>query len=131
MIRGGFDRLAQALEETDAIAHTHTDRLCLRRPTPADAEAVAQIQGDPATNAFNPSGPAGAGKAATMLEVWIADWDRDGIGYWMVTPACGEPVIGVAGVRRAEDVDADHVTPDGTTMHAGGERLRFARRLGS
>src|SRR5258708_38518001 len=60
MIRGGFDRLAQALDETDAITHTHTDRLCLRRPTPADAEAVAQIQGDPATNAFNPSGPAGA-----------------------------------------------------------------------
>ena len=98
-------------------------------------------------------------------------------------------MIGVAGVRRAEDVDADHVTynlyyrfrpaawgngfareagaaaievaaaldpsavvvavihadnqpsarvatalglvPDGTTMHDGGERLRFARRLGS
>jgi RimJ/RimL family protein N-acetyltransferase len=187
MIRDGFDRLAQALEEADAITHTHTDRLCLRRPIPADAEAVAQIQGDPATNAFNPSGPAGAGKAATMLAAWIADWDRDGIGYWMVAPACGEPVIGVAGVRRDEDVDADHVTynlyyrfrpaawgngfareagaaaieaaaardpsavvvavihednqpsarvatalglvPDGVTMHDGGERLRFARRL--
>jgi hypothetical protein len=41
---------------TDAITHKHTDRLCLRRPTPADAEAVGQIQGDPAMNAFNPSG---------------------------------------------------------------------------
>jgi RimJ/RimL family protein N-acetyltransferase len=79
--------------------HTHTSRLCLRRPSPADAESVAEIQGDPATNAFNPSGPARAEEASAMLESWIVDWDRDGIGYWMVSEACGEPAIGVAGVR--------------------------------
>jgi ribosomal-protein-alanine N-acetyltransferase len=119
-----------------------------------------------------------------MLAGWIADWDRDGIGYWMVAPACGEPAIGVAGVRRAEAVDATYnlyyrfrpdawgngfareagaaaieivgdreesavvvavvhednlpsarvatalgLVLDGTTMHDGGERQRFALRL--
>lgn len=93
---------------TDVITHTHTSRLCLRRPTLADAEAVAGIQGDPATNAFNPSGPARAEEASAMLESWIADWDRDGIGYWMVSQACGEPAIGVAGVRLS-GVEADRV----------------------
>lgn len=87
--------------------HTHTSRLCLRRPTGADAEAVAEIQGDPATNAFNPSGPAGDEEAAAMLESWIVDWDRDGIGYWMVREGCDEPAIGVAGVRHSGDADAD------------------------
>lgn len=89
------------------IAHTHTSRLCLRRPTKADADSVAEIQGDPATNAFNPSGPAGAEEATTMLDSWIVDWDRDGIGYWMVREACDEPAIGVAGVRLPGDTDAD------------------------
>ncbi|RKH85917.1 N-acetyltransferase, partial [Corallococcus praedator] len=36
------------------------------------------------------------------------DWDRDGIGYWMVSQACGEPAIGVAGVRLSGVVDAGH-----------------------
>ena len=52
----------------DDVSHVHTGRLCLRRPAPEDADAVAQIQGDPATNAFNPRGPASAEEAAAMLE---------------------------------------------------------------
>lgn len=93
---------------TDSITHTHTDRLCLRRPAPEDAEAVAEIHGDPATNAFNPAGPADADAATAMLDGWIADWDRDGIGYWVVSSACGEPVIGVAGVRYTGATEAGH-----------------------
>jgi [ribosomal protein S5]-alanine N-acetyltransferase len=85
--------------------HTHTSRLCLRRPTGADADSVAEIQGDPATNAFNPSGPAGDEEAAAMLKSWIVDWDRDGIGYWMVREACDEPAIGVAGARLSAGAD--------------------------
>lgn len=172
---------------THTRAHTHTDRLCLRRPTPDDADAVAQIQGDPATNAFNPSGPATAKQSAAMLTSWITDWDRDGIGYWMMSEQCGDPVLGVAGVRRTGDIEAGHATynlyyrlrptawgkgyareagaaaieaaaahdetpivlavirennvpsarvaaslglvVDGTTMHNGSERLRYALRI--
>lgn len=88
------------------VDHVHTDRLCLRRPAAADAPAVAQIQGDPATNAFNPNGPATAEQAGAMLEGWIADWGRDAIGYWTVAQGCGEPVIGIAGVRRTGEVEA-------------------------
>ena len=89
------------------VDHMHTDRLCLRRPAAADAPAVAQIQGDPATNTFNPNGPATAEQAAAMLASWMADWVRDAIGYWTVAEGCGEPVIGVAGVRRTGDVEAE------------------------
>jgi [ribosomal protein S5]-alanine N-acetyltransferase len=152
-----------------------------------DLEAVAEIQGDPATNAFNPSGPTGVDEAGAMLDGWIADWDRDGIGYWMVCSVCGGPVIGVAGVRRGHSDEGDRdafnlyyrfrpegwgngfarevgaaaietvaagggpatvvavvhednepsirvavalgMTPDGTTEHKGGERLRFVLRI--
>ena len=86
--------------------HLHTERLCLRRPAAADAQAVQRIQGDPATNAYNPNGPATPEQAAAMLAAWIADWDRDGIGYWTVAQGCGEPVIGVAGVRRTGEAEA-------------------------
>jgi RimJ/RimL family protein N-acetyltransferase len=92
-------------EETTEPQHTHTDRLCLRRPAPADAQAVAEIQGDPATNAFNPNGPAAPEEAAAMLKRWIADWDRNAIGYWAVRKGCDEQVIGIAGIRRTERVE--------------------------
>ncbi|WP_051450931.1 GNAT family N-acetyltransferase [Actinospica robiniae] len=89
--------------------HIHTDRLCLSAPTPADERAVAEIQGDPATNAFNPNGPTGPREAAAMLVGWIADWDRDGVGYWVVRESggCAGEVVGVAGVRRTGGLEAD------------------------
>jgi len=43
-----------------------------------------------------------------MLESWIEDWERDGIGYWMVREACAGPVVGVAGVRRSGVVEDGH-----------------------
>lgn len=100
------DETANQQQETlESPQHTHTDRLCLSRPTPADEQAVAEIQGDPATNAFNPNGPTAPDETAAILKEWITDWDRDEIGYWAVRENCEGEVIGVAGIRRSGAVE--------------------------
>ncbi|MFJ6384359.1 GNAT family N-acetyltransferase [Kitasatospora sp. NPDC092039] len=77
-----------------------SERLVLTRPQEGDVEAVFAIHGDPETNRYNPYGPQrdrAAGRE--MLDGFVADWVRDGVGYCAVaTREDPETVIGFAGL---------------------------------
>ncbi|WP_219108998.1 GNAT family N-acetyltransferase [Austwickia sp. TVS 96-490-7B] len=74
------------------IEHLLTDlrrvssaRLQLDAPTVADAPALHEIYRDPLVWTHCPrSRRTSAEQTVTMLQSWIADWDRDGLGQWMV-----------------------------------------------
>lgn len=70
-----------------------------RPPTSADLEAVYRIHADPETNRHNPAGPMRSrADARRRLTGWLADWRREGIGYWALESS-GVEVVGFVGVR--------------------------------
>lgn len=81
------------------IADIVTERLRLRQVTAADVPALVAISTDPGTNRHRPGGAPGQTASERLIREFIADWERDGIGYWAVEHA-GE-IIGIAGVRAA------------------------------
>lgn len=83
---------------------TTTERLLLRRLQESDLDALFEIHGDPETSRFNASGPLASRDAAReLLELWLGDWARHGVGYWVVErlDAPGT-VVGFSGVRHKE-----------------------------
>ena len=74
-----------------------TERLRLRRITLGDLPALIEISTDPRTNAHRPGGAPAPGQSRELLREFVADWDREGFGYWVVEHQ-GE-VIGIAGVK--------------------------------
>ncbi|MFE4513055.1 GNAT family N-acetyltransferase [Kitasatospora sp. NPDC056783] len=88
---------------TDPTARTVvavSERLVLTRPQDSDLEAVFAIHGDPETNRYNPHGPhRDRATSREMLDGFVADWVRDGVGYCAVaTREEPEAVIGFAGL---------------------------------
>ncbi len=78
-----------------------TERLALRRPRAEDGPAMFRVHGDPATNRYNPAGPdPDLATSERTLELWREQWEQNGYGYWVVTPAGLEEVCGFAGVRH-------------------------------
>ncbi|MBV2153319.1 GNAT family N-acetyltransferase [Kitasatospora sp. SUK 42] len=77
-----------------------SERLVLTRPQEGDVEAVFAVHGDPETNRYNPHGPQrDLAQAREMLDGFVADWVRDGVGYCAVaTREEPEVVIGFAGL---------------------------------
>lgn len=90
------------------FGEVRTERLVLRRPTPADGTARYMIHGDPATNRYKPHGPdSDLAASDEVLRQWLRQWEVDGYSYWAVMlPASGE-VIGFSGVRRMTWRDRD------------------------
>ncbi|WP_246148064.1 GNAT family N-acetyltransferase [Nonomuraea turkmeniaca] len=86
-----------------------TARMLLSRVTADDLPAVHELHCDPRTSVYNPSGPSpDLESSRAMLDLWLADWDERGLGYWAAR-LLGEPeVIGFGGLRRAL-VDGDEV----------------------
>lgn len=83
---------------------TTTERLLLRRLQESDLDAVFTLHGDPETNRFSSSDPLPSRDAAReLLELWLGDWARLGVGYWAVErrDAPGT-VVGFSGVRHKE-----------------------------
>jgi RimJ/RimL family protein N-acetyltransferase len=82
-----------------SFALVETQRLLLRRPVKADADAVFRIHSNPATNRFNPHGPATAQRAAERLTSLLSHWSKNSFGYWSVALR-SEPkdIIGFGGV---------------------------------
>jgi RimJ/RimL family protein N-acetyltransferase len=63
-----------------------TNRLRLRPVKATDAEDLFRIYGDPATNAFNPSGPyPNLRFAETVLDRWLGHWQSHGFGNWAIS----------------------------------------------
>ncbi|MFJ9691698.1 GNAT family N-acetyltransferase [Kitasatospora sp. NPDC101183] len=64
---------------------TVSERLVLSRPREDDLEAVFAIHGDPETNRYNPFGPhRDRRQSREMLDGFVEDWERDGVGYCAV-----------------------------------------------
>jgi RimJ/RimL family protein N-acetyltransferase len=78
---------------------TNTERLLLQRPTMEDLNELHALHADLRVWTHLPSGVhTSIGQTRTMLLEWLADWERDGIGYWVARNTQGE-FIGVGGVR--------------------------------
>ncbi|WP_245955598.1 GNAT family N-acetyltransferase [Nonomuraea fuscirosea] len=80
----------------------HTARMVLSRVTADDLDAVHEIHADPRTSVYHPSGPVtDLESSRAMLDLWLADWEERGIGYWAARPVDEPLVLGFGGLRRA------------------------------
>jgi RimJ/RimL family protein N-acetyltransferase len=77
-----------------------TDRLCLRTPTPGDAEALYELFADPEVMFGLGKEPVPAlGEARAVIEDGIGGWRTDGVGPFILeTVAAGRQVVGLAGL---------------------------------
>jgi ribosomal-protein-alanine N-acetyltransferase len=75
-----------------------TTRLSLRRPTPADIDAIFAVHSDPLACAHNLSDAlATREEAEGLYQRWDNHWRRFGFGYWVV---CESAVtLGFCGVK--------------------------------
>ncbi|MFF2143924.1 GNAT family N-acetyltransferase [Kitasatospora sp. NPDC058190] len=95
-----IDRTTTARTTTARTIVAVSERLVLTRPQEDDVEAMFAIHGDPETNRYNPHGPQrDIAQAQEMLDGFVADWPRDGVGYCAVATR-EEPgvIIGFAGL---------------------------------
>jgi [ribosomal protein S5]-alanine N-acetyltransferase len=80
-----------------------TARLSLRRPTPADIDAIYRIHNDPTACAHNPSDMLAApGDAEDLYRRWDEHWRHHGFGYWVIRPRAGdraEAILGFCGLK--------------------------------
>ena len=78
----------------------YTDRLCLRTPTPRDAEGLYDLFADPDVMYGLGKEPASAiEEARAMIEEGIRGWRTDGLGPFLIeTVATGRQVVGQAGL---------------------------------
>ncbi|WP_140875638.1 GNAT family N-acetyltransferase [Myxococcus xanthus] len=85
-----------------AFQRITTERLLLRAVRDSDLDAVFALHADPETNRFSVSGPMRSQEEAhRQLTLWLDDWSRHGVGYWVVErrEAPGD-VVGFGGVRH-------------------------------
>lgn len=77
-----------------------TARLLLRRPLPADVDAIFSINGDERACAYNPSDMlATRDEAHQLLWRWDEHWSRFGFGYWVVSCHGSDSVVGFCGIK--------------------------------
>lgn len=74
---GGVPRLPEFVDAGDGVA--------VRRPIPADVSGLFVIHSDPAVYRFDPGlRHDDIAYTSSWLDRIMADWDRDGLGYWTV-----------------------------------------------
>jgi RimJ/RimL family protein N-acetyltransferase len=97
----------------------YTHRLCLRAPTPRDAEALYDLFADPEVMRGLGKEPVSAlDEARTMIEEGIDGWRTDGLGPFILQTAAPEgQVVGQAGLMI---FDTRGWTPS-TRAHAGND----------
>jgi RimJ/RimL family protein N-acetyltransferase len=84
-----------------AFTPVHTDRLLLRAVSDGDVDASFAIHGDPATYRFHPGGVTRTrAQAAAQLAGWQREWRELGFGFWAVSLAAEDRVIGFGGLTR-------------------------------
>jgi ribosomal-protein-alanine N-acetyltransferase len=80
------------------VEELRTTRLSLRRPTPADVDAILAVHSDSLACAHNPSDMlVTREEAADLFQRWDNHWQRHGFGYWVVRESV-EP-LGFCGVK--------------------------------
>jgi ribosomal-protein-alanine N-acetyltransferase len=77
-----------------------TRRLSLRRPAPADIDAIFSINSDKRACAHNPSDMvATRDEAQQLFRRWDEHWLRFGFGYWVVRRRDSATPIGFCGIK--------------------------------
>ena len=78
----------------------YSDRLCLREPTPQDAEALYHLFSDAEVmQGLNRDPVSAVEEARAMIETGIGGWRTDGVGPFILESAADEPeVVGQAGL---------------------------------
>jgi RimJ/RimL family protein N-acetyltransferase len=89
-----------AREDSWELLSLYTDRLCLRAPTPHDAEALYDLFADQQVmGGLNREPLSTAADARAMIEQGIAGWRTDGLGPFILqTKETGGQVVGQAGL---------------------------------
>ncbi len=85
-----------------AFAALATDRLLLRAPQASDLDAVFELHADPICTRCSASATlVGRDEAQALLQSWLAHWQTNGFGYWVIA-AREQPdiVIGFGGVMH-------------------------------
>jgi ribosomal-protein-alanine N-acetyltransferase len=78
-----------------------TERLVLRAVEPNDAEAVFSVHGNTETYRFHPDGVTRSLKESMeQLAGWCREWQEIGFGFWAVTVAPDQRVVGFGGLTK-------------------------------
>lgn len=79
-----------------------TARLLLRAPREQDLDEIYGLHADPVTNRFSPGGPLhSAEAAAALLQGWLAHWQSQGFGYWVIAEReHPEQLLGCGGIMN-------------------------------
>ena len=87
-----------------------TARLMLRRPAPADVDAIFAIHSDMQACAHNPSDAlATRDEAHQLFRRWDEHWRRFGFGYWVVRRRGSATPIGFCGIKVMQFNQSDVV----------------------
>ena len=70
----------------------------LRAPLISDVDAAIAIHCDPQTNLYRPGGSPTRTEAAAYIPEWIAQWEKNGIGYWSLIDKADETIVGFGGI---------------------------------
>jgi ribosomal-protein-alanine N-acetyltransferase len=85
-----------------------TARLVLCRLQPTDGPAMFRVHGDPATYHYSPAAlHPDLATSEEMLRSCLQHWETHGFGYWAVTLAQKETIIGFGGVEHRVWRDRD------------------------
>jgi RimJ/RimL family protein N-acetyltransferase len=77
----------------------YTDRLCLRAPTPQDAEALYDLFADAEVmQGLNRDPVSAVEEARAMIETGIGGWRTDGLGPFIIETTANEQAVGQAGL---------------------------------
>jgi ribosomal-protein-alanine N-acetyltransferase len=87
-----------------------TRRLSLRRPAPADVDAIFSINSDQRACVHNPSDMlATRDEAQQLFRRWDEHWLRFGFGYWVVRRRDSATPIGFRGIKVMQLNESDVV----------------------
>ncbi len=80
-----------------------TKRLIISRPTKLDLRELYELFSKKEVNIYNPSGPdKSVSVTESRLDIWIKDWEKSDIGYYILRKLDTLEFVGYAGVRLTE-----------------------------